>query len=228
MPKLFWDIETRSTVSLEDAGAWRYAADAMTEILCVAFAIEDHEPQIWTSSQPIPTEFFEVAGNPDWCVVAHNQQFERAITTHILQPRFGWPEIPLAQQRCSMALALAHALPGALENAAAALGLPFQKDREGYRLMRLMSRPRRPRKNEDPAGVYWIDGEELRARLQLYCKRDVETERAAFNRLPPLPPQEQQLWELDAVINARGFHVDIALAEAARDVARQEQIAVNA
>ena len=142
MPKLFWDIETRSTVSLEDAGAWRYAADAMTEILCVAFAIDDDEPQIWTPGQPIPTEFFELAGNPDWCVVAHNQQFERAITTHILQPRFGWPEIPLAQQRCSMALALAHALPGALENAAAALRLPFQKDREGYRLMRLMSRPR--------------------------------------------------------------------------------------
>ena len=151
MPKLFWDIETRSTVSLEDAGAWRYAADAMTEILCIAFAIEDHEPQIWTPSQPIPTEFFELAGNPTWCVVAHNQQFERAIATHILQPRFGWPEIPLAQQRCSMTLALAHALPGALENAAAALKLPFQKDREGYRLMRLMSRPRRPRKNEDPA-----------------------------------------------------------------------------
>ena len=30
------------------------------------------------------------------------------------------------------------------------------------------------------------------------------------------------------MINARGFHVDIALAEAAREVARLEQIAINA
>jgi hypothetical protein len=48
--------------------------------------------------------------------------------------------------------------------------------------MRRMSRPRRPRKGEDPTAIYWVDGPELRARLQLYCKRDVETERALFRR----------------------------------------------
>jgi DNA polymerase len=228
MPTLFWDIETRSTVSLEDAGAWRYAADATTEVLCIGFAVDDSDVQIWTPGQPIPDEFIAAVSDPTWCIVAHNFAFERAIATRILQPRFNWPEIPLAQQRCSMSLALANALPAALDNAARALKLDYHKDGEGYLLMRRMARPRRPRKNEDPAGIYWVDGPELRERLHLYCKRDIETERALYRRLPPLSPIEQRLWELDAVINARGFYTDLALTKAACAIARTEQVNINA
>jgi DNA polymerase len=228
MPTLFWDTESRSTVSLEDTGAWRYAADPTTEVLCVGFAVDDSEVQIWTPGQAIPGEFLAAASDPSWCIVAHNFAFERAIATHILRPRFDWPEIPLAQQRCSMSATLASALPGALDNAARALKLDYQKDSEGYLLMRRMSRPRRPRKGEDPNGVYWVDGPELRKRLHLYCKRDIETERALYRRLPPLSPFEQRLWELDAVINARGFYTDIALAKAACEIARVEQANINA
>jgi DNA polymerase len=228
MPTLFWDIETRSTVSLEDAGAWRYAADATTEVLCIGFAVNDSDVGIWTPGQPIPDEFIAAASDPTWCIVAHNFAFERAIAIRILRPRFNWPEIPLAQQRCSMSLALANALPAALDNAARALKLDYQKDAEGYLLMQRMARPRRPRKNEDPAGIHWVDSPELRERLQLYCKRDIETERALYRRLPPLSPIEQRLWELDALINARGFYTDIALAKAACEIARIEQANINA
>ena len=227
MPTLFWDIETRSTVPLEDAGAWRYAADPTTEVLCVGYAVDDSDVQIWTPGQAIPQEFIAAASDPSWCVVAHNFAFERAIATRILQPRFDWPEIPLAQQRCSMSAALANALPGALDNAARALKLDFQKDQEGYLLMRRMARPRRARKNEDPTGIYWVDSPQLHERLHLYCTRDVEAERALYRRLPPLSPIEQRLWELDAVINARGFYTDVALAKAACEVARIEQANIN-
>src|SRR5262249_7201983 len=141
MPTLFWDIETRSTVSLEDAGAWRYAADPSTEILEVGYAADNAEIKIWTPGQPIPEEVIVAAGDPAWDVAAHNFGFERPIATHILTPRFAWPEIPLAQQRCSMSMALANALPGALDNAARALKLDYRKDNEGYLLMRRMSRP---------------------------------------------------------------------------------------
>src|SRR5262245_25081197 len=41
MPIAHWDFETRSVASLEQAGAWRYAADPTTEILCVSYAIDD-------------------------------------------------------------------------------------------------------------------------------------------------------------------------------------------
>ena len=66
MPVIFWDIETRSTLALETAGAWRYAADPTTEVLCVGFAIDDAEPEIWTPGQPIPQAFIAAATDPSW------------------------------------------------------------------------------------------------------------------------------------------------------------------
>jgi DNA polymerase len=228
MTLLVWDIETRSTADLEAAGVWRYAADSTTEVLCVGYAVDAAAPQIWLPGEPIPVPFVEAACDPDWNVIAHNWQFERAIATHILAPRFGWPLIPLEQQSCTMTMALAAALPAALENAAAALGLPDQKDRDGYRLMRQMARPRKARKGEDRKATHWVDGPKERERLQRYCLHDVEVERALYHRLPSLSPAEQALWALDAVINERGFHIDRALVEAAHAIARTEQIAINA
>src|SRR5215831_6187780 len=97
------------------------------------------------------------AGN-DASDLAHNDAFERAIEELILCPRYAWPLVPLARHRCTMALALAAALPAKLETVAAALRLPFQKDLEGERLMQKMSRPRKPRDGEDPsAGPYRHD-----------------------------------------------------------------------
>jgi DNA polymerase len=224
---LFWDLETRSTVSLKAAGAWRYAGDPVTEVLCVSFAIDENDPEIWIPGQQIPAAFAEAAQDERWLIVAHNDMFERAIETRLLHPRYGWPTIPLERRRCSMAMALASALPGALEKAAEVSGLPHQKDSAGHKVMRLMSRPRRPRKDEAP-GVYWHDSPELRERLYLYCKQDVAAERALFHHLPLLSLAEQELWQLDAKINDRGFSVDQALANAARGIALAEQAAIDA
>jgi DNA polymerase len=41
------DLETRSTARLELCGAWRYAADPSTQILCVGYAIDNAPAQIW-------------------------------------------------------------------------------------------------------------------------------------------------------------------------------------
>ena len=48
-----------------------------------------------------------------------------------------------------------------------------------------------------------------------------------FHVLPPMPPAEQEHWELDAVINERGFCTDIALATATRNLAHSEQRHIN-
>jgi hypothetical protein len=40
MPIAHWDFETRSVASLEQAGAWRYAVDPTTEILCTGYTID--------------------------------------------------------------------------------------------------------------------------------------------------------------------------------------------
>ena len=230
MPILFRDIETRSTLDLKEVGAWRYAADPTTEVLCVGYCVDDGAVQIWTPGQPIPDEFIAAArdaDDPTWLIVAHNDSFETAIETRLLHPRFGWPLAPIELHRCTMARALASALPGSLEGAAAALGLPIEKDREGYRLMMQMAKPRKARKGEDPNVIHWHDDPERRLRLAEYCKRDVELERLLYRRLPPLSVDEQILWVLDAKINVHGFHVDLELAEAARSIVHAEQEAID-
>jgi DNA polymerase len=227
MPHLFFDIETRSTVNLEIAGAWRYASDPTTEVLCLAYAVDDGDPQIWAPGDPIPESFITAAADSSWHVVAHNYQFERAITTRILTPRFDWPGIPLERQICTMTMALASALPGGLDNAALALCLAQGKDREGYKLMRQMSQPLPRRKSDPPGLIRWRDNAGDCMRLQFYCIRDVKVERMVFRALPLLSPAEQEGWELDAIINERGFCTDTALAKAARDLAQTERRQLN-
>jgi DNA polymerase len=218
VPFLFRDFETRSTLNLKTVGAWRYAADPTTEVLCVGYAIDNDPAQIWTPGEPIPEEFITAARDPDWLVVAHSDQFETAIETRLLNPRYGWPLVPIERHRDTMAMALASARPGPLEGAAVALGLPIRKDAEGHALMLRMCKPRKPKKGQDPNGIYWIDDPEKRARLAEYCKRDVEVERELHRRLPALSESELALWVLDATINQRGFHVDLQSTEAARQL----------
>ena len=86
--------------------------------------------------------------------------------------------------------------------------------------MHQTAKPRRPHKDEDPAGTYWFDDAERLERLYSYCQQDVEVERELYERLPPLSSSEQQLWELSCTINERGFCVDRKFAEAARRIAQ--------
>jgi DNA polymerase len=227
VPVLFRDDETRGTLNLADVGARRYADDSSTETLCVGYAVDDAPVKIWTPDLPIPEEFHTAARDPDWLIVAHNDAFESAIEERHLAPRYGWPLVPIERHRCTMAMALASALPGALDKIAAALGLLMRKDAEGHRLMVRMSRPRKPRKGENPDLIYWHDDLEHHLRLQEYCARDVDLERLIYHRVPPLSPGEQKLWKFDAVVNRRGFCIDLELAEATREIARAEQEAID-
>jgi DNA polymerase bacteriophage-type len=208
MPILYRDYETRSTVELGDVGAHIYAAHDSTDVWCCAYAVDDGPVQLWTPGMPVPPEFFEAAANPDWLMSAFNDQFERLIEQHIMAPRYGWPPMPIERHRCTQAAALALALPANLAGVGTALSLEYQKDESGHRLMLQMSRPRKPRKGEDPNGIYWVDDAEKSERLYAYCRRDVETERAAHKRIGFLPAAEQKVWQLDASINDRGIHLD--------------------
>jgi DNA polymerase bacteriophage-type len=210
------DYETRSRVDLRKVGVHRYAADPSTEVLCAAFAVDDGPVQLWRLGAPCPVELFEAEANPSWCVAAHNDAFETAVEQHVLHPHNGWPIVPLERHRCTQAMCLAVGLPARLSAAADALELENRKDASGERLMHQMSKPRKPRKDEDPEGTYWFDDQERLDRLYSYCKQDAETERELHDRLPPLSAAEQALWALSSRINARGFHVDRQFAEAAR------------
>jgi DNA polymerase bacteriophage-type len=58
--------------------------------------------------------------------------------------------------------------------------------------------------------------------------QDVRTERELYKRFPPLPPDEQAVWAVDRTINARGFAVDLTLAQAACKIAAKEKEDINA
>ena len=107
-----------------------------------------------------------------------------------------------------MAMALAAALPGALESAAAALDLPHHKDQAGVRLMRQMARPLYL--DAETGKPIWIEDAKRLERLCAYCACDVAATRALYERLPSLSDDEQSLWTLDAEINRRGFYVDVS------------------
>src|SRR5262249_25293792 len=158
-----------------EVGSWRYTAHHSTDIWCCGYGLDDGLVKIWTPGDPVPPEWVEAARNPDWLVCAHNDSFERVIEHHIMAPRYGWPLVPIDRHRCTMAAALALALPAKLKNVAEALQLVHRKADD--RLMLQMSRPRKPRAGEDPARVYWHDDPERRERLHAYCRQDVEVER---------------------------------------------------
>ena len=176
-----WDVESRSAAKLgkgkESVGARAYAEHPSTEVLCVSFARGNGPVETWIPGQPIPEAVLAAAADPHCPWVAHNAAFERAILECILIPQHGWPMVPVDRHVCTMSLALAHAYPGSLEGVAEVLGLVNRKDTAREKIVRVMFKPRKPRRGEDPTQLYWVDSPELRAELYPYNRQDVAVER---------------------------------------------------
>ena len=214
MPILFHDFETKGALDLREVGAWRYASDASTDVLSCAYAVDDGPIQLWVPGDPVPPEFIEAAQNPEWITSAFGDHFERCITQHILVPRYGWPLVPIERRRCSQSVALSLALPAKLTGAAQALKLDHQKDDAGRRVMLRLARGEKPKSGD-------LD------KLYAYCRNDVAVERELHQRIGDLIPEEQALWVLDSVINARGMYLDGGLLDAAINIAETSETAIN-
>lgn len=209
------DYESRAVFDLKKVGVYKYAQDSNTSVWCCAYALDDEPVDIWFPGDPCPPEFKEAAENPEWEVAAFNDNFEAQIEQYIMSARYGWPVIPLERHRCIMAQCLAMALPGRLEDSAAVLQSPIQKDAAGGRLMKKMMKPRKVL--ADGTIIWWDEPENVQ-RLGRYCVTDVDAERHVDKRTFRLTPFEQALWIRDQVINARGVRVDQALCEATIEV----------
>jgi DNA polymerase bacteriophage-type len=219
---LHLDCETRSPVNLKKTGAYVYFDHPDTDLWCLAYAFDDEPVQLWTPGEPCPediAEHIEAKGR----LVAHNASFERLAFAKILGPRYGWPVPKLTQWYCTMAMALAQALPAGLEDACAVTQTAIQKDAKGGRVMKQMSKPRRPRKGEPADALLWWDDATRLQTLYGYCVTDVEAERLLEKRLRPLSDFEQRIWWLDQEINDRGVAVDIELCEAALRIVDEQR-----
>ena len=211
------DFETRSPVDIKSSGPWRYAEDPRTEILCMAYKLDDEYTKLIPYEDLVhgDVDFPELDYAIENCYVfeAHNAEFERAIWTHklyhMLRSRHLCPSVD--QWSCTAARAAALSLPRSLEGVAAALHLPIQKDMKGRALMLKMSKPRKPTK-ADPYSLYHSGKDDLN-RLYQYCINDVNTEYEVSKHLPELQGEERQVWILDQQMNEHGVLVDIEAVE---------------
>ncbi len=144
-------------------------------------------------------------------MVAHNAAFDYGVALHGLKV-----EIPLHLLRCTRAQAYAHGLPGALDLLGAVLGVPSKNAKlssTGKRLIPLFCIP-------DNTGAYRsAESHPIEwAEFLDYAKRDTAALREIHKRLPTHNYRGDALrwYELDQLVNWRGFRLDKPLAVAAR------------
>jgi DNA polymerase len=236
MTILHIDFETFSACELKDRGLHNYAADPTTGAHCMAYAFDDGKVQVWTPADA-PLQHHAMLDHvaEGGLVYAHNAPFELAIWNLVMVPRYGWPRLRPEQVRCTMAMAYAMSLPGALGNAAPALGIEQRKNAAGARVMMQLAKPRIA--VGDPSGqdawegpVFWTyaDDPAKFEQLYAYCRQDVEVERALHHRLMELSDYEQRLWQLDYTINDRGVQVDLPSIDKAIALVEAEKKRLNA
>lgn len=203
MTVLSLDYETRSKTDLFARGLYAYARDPSTRVLMAAYAIDDGPVELWQphmSPKP-PADLRDAMRDPAVTKRAWNVNFESEITEHTLGLRIdNWID--------TMVMALYASLPGKLEFAGPALGLPEEmcKMPEGKRLIRKFSLPKADGTFRD-----WSTDEDDWELFCDYCKRDVTVEREIARRLASIkvPDSEWELWRLDQKINRRGLPVDL-------------------
>ena len=219
------DFETRSAVDLRKTGVYKYAADASTDIWCMAYSapwLDD--VAVWMPGDPMDTRL------EDWIVeggllTAWNANFERTIWNTIMVSRYNWPRTPIKQWRCTMAQASAMGLPRALGQAAAVLGVEEQKDKVGAALMLRMARPRKV--NADGTCTWWNTKDKVQQLID-YCKQDVRTELSVAEALLEFPDSERRLYQLDQRINDRGVKLDTDLVNRVKTLAEKASVEIDA
>ena len=186
---MIWiDFETKSACDLKTAGVYNYAQHGTTEVLCMAYAIDDGEVQLWTEGL-LP----DFAGHQ---IRAHNAAFERLIFWYVLQQDY-----PLDQFYCTAAQARANCAPGSLEDAGRFAGASMRKDHRGGHLVRQCCLP--------PYNTA------LLPELYDYCKQDVRAMRAISKGMRSLSDDELMDYHISERINEKGVLVDVALAQSA-------------
>lgn len=214
MRKLHIDFETFAGVSVKDVGVHQLVRDPQFVVTVIAWAFDNDPVQsrCFPFTTTLPTEVWEHVRNGG-TICAHNTAFEYVV----LRYHYGMAVVNFEQMECSMQRALAAGLPAGLAAGGKALKLSIIKDETKKRLMLDMSRPRggkglTPWHIADPRGKL-LD-------LEMYCRQDVEAERALADAIPDLSDFEKKVSLIDARSNEAGVKLDLnavgALGKAAK------------
>lgn len=210
------DIETRSSIDIGKAGAYRYAQSPDFGILLLSYQYDNNPVEIIDLAQGERMPDWLVCGLQDPTVVKH--AYNAAFEWYCLN-RAGY-KTPIEQWRCTMAHGLYCGYTAGLEATGKAIGLPQDKQKlaVGKALIRYFCVPCKPTKAN--GGRKWNLPQHDPGKWELfkeYCKQDVVTEREILRRLNlfPMPEQEEKLWQMDVLMNAFGVRVDTGLIEGA-------------
>ena len=213
MARALWiDLETRSQCDLIFHGLAQYARHPSTEVICMAYAFDDEDVQIWWSNEPFPQVVIDhfAGGGACW---AHNADFERALFDYVIGNDFEFTPPKTEQWRCTMVLATTSGYPAGLDSAASAVGLNAHKHKDGSRLIREYCAP------EFLTEFKPGDADLMRD----YCMLDVEIMRSIAPAFRPLSDYEWAEYHLTCKINDRGIPVDVDFCVAALSYADELQ-----
>ncbi len=163
------DFETRSTIDLRKAGAHVYAQDDTTDVLCMAWACGDGPVKLWVLGDKFPT-FLALAIEANNVFAAHNAAFEFLIWNGVCVRKYGWPKLPINRLDCTMVRAYNMGLPGSLDQAAKAVGMPYEKDLKGHRVMLQLCKPR---KVYDDGRFEWWDIKDSTPKINIIEKYQI-------------------------------------------------------
>lgn len=219
-----WDATSNSWTCLPGApqdgkglgvvGAAVYAKHPSTEVLSLAYNLKDGSGRkLWLPGMPAPMDLLQHVVQGGY-LEAHNSTFEHWIWNHVCTRLYGWPRLPRAQLRCSMAKARYNAYPGALAPLGKVLNLLVQKDKGGTDLLKKFSMPRNPTKKDPSRRIRPQDDPVDAERLYNYNDTDIISESEASAHLPDMEGEELEFWLLDQEINYRGVQVDVQSVQA--------------
>lgn len=206
------DIETKSSVDIRKAGAYKYAQSPDFGILLFAYSLDDS-----------PVRVVDLACGEKIPETIRLALMDPAVTKHAYNAAFEWYclnragfQTPLEQWKCTMAHGLYCGYTAGLDATGKAIGLPQEKQKlaTGKALIKYFCTPCKPTKAN--GGRTWNLPEHAPEKWELfkeYCGQDVVTEKAILRRLEmfPMPEEEERLWQMDVRMNAYGVRVDTGL-----------------
>jgi len=224
--ELHLDFETRSRTDLSERGLDNYCDDPSTQVLMMAWAVNEALPQVWfPAAGPMPEQLELLIRRNEILKIAFNSDFERTILKRILHI-----ETPVAAWADPMLMGRHASIAGDLAFVGEVLGLAEDKKKsaDGRRLIKLFCEPAK-RKKKDPPGMPEFNDSTTHpedwTKFVEYCRQDVIAEREIFHKLKAfrLPPEEQRMYELDQEINERGLPIDVDFVAKASKIVTEER-----
>ena len=220
------DLETKSSVDISKAGAYKYAESPDFEILLFGVSVNHGPITVYdlACGDTVPEEIIAALSDDQVTKWAYNASFERVCLSVWLRryyPQhfrtYSIPGDPVqnyldpASWKCTLVWAAYNGLPLGLEKVGAVLGFEEQKLKEGKDLIKYFCCPCRPTKSN--GGRTWNLPHHAPDKWELFKKyneRDVQVEMQIQERLKnyPVPDFVWDEYHLDQEINDRGIMID--------------------